>query len=256
MEMQLSGATEAELQQDLQRFAGALSERIEQAAEQLADARNPRWTALALHRALHYETAAFEIATGRVPEVNLLDMIVFVTLCRDVLERHWIPNVLGDFGRQLLASFDASDGELRRIADKVLRPDQQRQLQERIRAWQTENAGQVHVESVRLADFSRLYGEAAGDAVNNGLLASVRSATRSADDALRLGERALFLAQRAPLSLRLHVRIGALEILADSIEQLGPSSPLDRAIRRWAGYAAVVAFVGCLLFWLVRTFSA
>jgi hypothetical protein len=43
----------------------------------------------ALRETLIYVSSAIEIATGPLPSVNLVDMLVFLRLCRVAVERHW-----------------------------------------------------------------------------------------------------------------------------------------------------------------------
>ncbi len=254
MEMQLREVPQVELQQDLLRFAGLFSERVEQAAEPLSDIRDPRRTADALHRALLYEAHALEIATGPSPGVDALDMAVFITLCREAFERHWLPHVYGAAGRDMFRALETSEADAWTIAGKVLSSAQEDLLREQVRAWQAENPAQVHVEAVRLADFSKLHGDAAKNAAASGLLASVKSATRTADDALRLGERALFLAQRAPFSLRLQVRIGTLELMAEAGQQVArldvAAARAESLARRCSVYLTLIGVIWVVIFWL------
>jgi hypothetical protein len=248
MEMQLGGVPRAELQQDLQRFVGTLCERIEQAADEgLAHAAHPTRSAAVLNRALTYEAAALEIATGQVPEVNLLDMIVFLTLSRDAFEAHWWPQIFGPAGPSMLQALDGSLQELWSVADKVFAPAQEEQLRDLIGAWKRENPAQVHVENVRLAHFSKLHGDAAASARQRGLLAGVKTATKTADDALWMGERALFLAQRLPFTMRLQVRVGLLELLGDG---KSAAERLDRVARRWIAYLTLAGVAWIAIFWL------
>ena len=85
-----------ELQEALQRFTTQFADRVTQATEALERSSPPGVRDEALRKNLLYVSSALEIATGPDPWVNLLDMIVFVRLCRAVLERHWIPEVYGE----------------------------------------------------------------------------------------------------------------------------------------------------------------
>ncbi|HVJ21712.1 MAG TPA: hypothetical protein VM686_40185, partial [Polyangiaceae bacterium] len=53
----------------------------------------------------------------------------------------------------------------------------------------------------------------------SGLLGSVKAATQAADQALLLSDRAMFLATRMPFLVRLQARLGAQEIVADSLDR-------------------------------------
>jgi hypothetical protein len=60
------------------------------------------------------------------------------------------------------------------------------------------------------------------------LLASVKSATKAADEAVLLADRALFLAERLPFFVRHQIRLGRREIVGDTLQLLGsPDALLD-----------------------------
>ena len=80
-----------ELQEALQRFTTQFADRITQAMEALERSSPAGVRDEALRKNLLYVSSALEIATGPDPEVNLLDMIVFIHLSRAALEKHWIP---------------------------------------------------------------------------------------------------------------------------------------------------------------------
>jgi hypothetical protein len=101
-----------------------------------------------------------------------------------------------------------------------LAPEQEQWLRDAIRAWRLQHPEQTRVAGVRFAEFSGLAAERQGRTDASGILAGVRSATRTADAALLLGERGMFLAPRMPYIARLHARLGVYEILHDSLAQL------------------------------------
>ncbi len=220
--------SQAELQEDLQRFSSQFTDRITQAAETWKTSSDPLLQRTVMKHLLRCVSSALEIATGPYPEVNLLDMAVFVRLNREVLEEYWVPKVYGARGEPLLEAFRKSERDLSRVADKVSTPAQQERLQALIRAWRRENPDQVYVEWVRLSDFSKKAGrvEAERSESTSGMLSSVKAAVSSADQGLLLANRALFLGQRLPFLLRLQARLGSQEILADSLRQLGQAGGL------------------------------
>jgi hypothetical protein len=229
---------DVELQQDLQRYAAQFAETVTQAMEELERSPDQRISDEALRRNLAYASAAIDIATGPFPEVNLLDMIVFVRLSRSAADRYWVPEVYGEAGTRLVDAFQRVEQELWRIADKVLDGDRKNDVLSLADDWLADNPGQVRVEGVRLTDFSVLAGEAARGRADRarGLLSSVRSATQSADQALLLAEQAMFLAHRIPFLVRLHARVAAREIVSDAVDRLllGRDAPLFVLGRRIA----------------------
>lgn len=207
--------SQSELQDDIQRFTSVLISRIVQTMEDIQNDKPANLQEEITRRTLLYLSNAFDIVTGSDPAVSLLDMIVFVRLNREVIHDYLIPEVYGDAGKTLLNDFLKSEEELWDIAAKVMTDEQKRKLIAVIEQWRKENPEQIRVESVRINDFSVLTGSAALERTQQarGLLSSVKSAVVSVDQALLIAEQALYLGQRMPFLLRMHVRLGVMELL-------------------------------------------
>jgi hypothetical protein len=230
---------DVELQQDLQRYAAQFTETVTEAMVELERSPDRRISDEALRRNVAYASAAIDIAIGPFPEVNLLDMIVFVRLSRSAADRYWVPEVYGaDAGTRLVDAFQRVEQELWRIADRALDGERKNDVLSLADDWLADNPGHVRVEGVRLTDFSAMAGEAARGRADRarGLLSSVRSATQSADQALLLAEQAMFLAHRIPFLVRMQARIAAREIVSDAVDRLllGRDAPLFVLGRRIA----------------------
>ena len=223
-----SPVTQAELQEELQRFTGMFIDRISQAMGELVRTGTPEVSDAALRGSLLYASSSLEIATGPLPEVNLLDMLVFLRLCRESFETHWMPELYGDRGRVVLEAFRASENDLWHIAARVISPEQHTKLDALIEQWRQDNPDQFKVEGVRLTDFAQRAGqvEAARAQEAGGLLSSVKGATQAADQALLFADRALFLAQRMPFLIRWQARVGSREIVSDALSRVGSPSEL------------------------------
>lgn len=232
---------ELELQQELERFTTQLAARLTDAAAMVEQAVRVGLRKDALKQLLLYVSSAFEIATGPDPEINLLDMLVFVRSSRAVLARHWIPNRYGREGAGLVEAFEWAEPELAAVGVRAIGRARCDEVAALVDAWLADSPALVRVEGVRLADFAAAAGSAAADrAVRaKGLLSSVKTASHTANQALLLSERTLFLAHRLPFLWRLQARVGALELLSDVSAELsrGPSAPLAR-MRREAGRLA------------------
>src|SRR5262249_19342516 len=152
-----------ELQQELERFAMRFADRVTQATSALGRSPTPSVRDEALRKNLLYVSSATEIATGPFPDINLLDMMVFVHLSRAVLESHWIPDLFGAQGRDLGDVFARSEQELADIAAGTLSAFHREQLGALVNAWLAENPNQFRVEGIRLADFSSAAGSAAAE---------------------------------------------------------------------------------------------
>ncbi len=240
-----------ELQESLQRFTTQFADRITQAMDPLERASPSGVRDDALRKNLLYVSSALEIATGPDPEINLLDMIVFVHLCRTALERHWIPRFYRENGAELADVFARSEEELQGLAEQALTAPQRAELAGIVDAWLADNPDQVRVEGIRLADFATASGSKAKErgVKAKGLVSAVTTASRAANQALLITERALFLAHRLPFLWRLQARVAARDMLADGVAQLsdGPDAlvaRLGRRARHLAGRGAM--FVGVL----------
>jgi hypothetical protein len=236
--------SDLELQQELERFATQFADRITQATARLDRSAREAVRDEALRKNLLYVSSAIEIATGPYPEINILDMVVFVHLSRTVLERHWIPRLYGQEGADLAEVFEKAEGELSEIAARALSPEQREELATIVDAWLADNPSQVRVEGVRLADFAGAAGSAAAERVGRakGLLSSMKEAARTANQAMMLSERALFLVHRLPYLWRLQLRLGAREMMADAITQIS-----GRLARRGLLYLGLIGAGGVLL---------
>jgi hypothetical protein len=108
-----------------------------------------------------------------------------------------------------------SESEFWLTSSKVLSQEQKAQLLDMIQTWEQEHPDQVRVDSSRLPALSQLASQQAERNKASGMMAAVKSATRVGDQAVLLGERAMFMAQLMPFLVRLQVRVGAKELMAD-----------------------------------------
>ena len=221
------------------RFESQFSAGVEDANRVLESSSNLGLRYVAGRNRLVYATNSLEIVTGPSAEANLLDMITFVELSRDALEKYWIPKVFHAQGKALADTFRESSDHLWKIAGKVLTLRQSQTLKKYISKWRSLHPDQVNVESVRLSVFANdasLSAEEQNDV--GGLFASVQQATESADAARLFAARALYYAERAPTLLRLQTKLAAREVMFEigtSLEQAkGP------ALRQMGGIAGEV----------------
>lgn len=216
------GVTQIQLQEELQRSSSQLIERVTQSYDSLSEMEDPESEQIALRHMLRIVSSVVDIMTGPYPEVNLLDMLAFTRLNRGVMEDYWIPEVYGAHGRELMDGFRRSEADLVKIADRVSTREQQQRLFDLVDTWRRENPKQIYVERVRLTDFAMKAGrvEEERDKQAKGLLASVKAAATSVDEASLLVNRALLLSKAMPPIIRLQARLGAQEVLSDSTEYL------------------------------------
>jgi len=212
--------SQAELQQDLQRFVAGFSGQINQATQAIMADSSSKLFEPALRHTLHALSSSMDIVAGPAPEVNLLDMVVFVSLSREVFVTHDLPKVFGEQGQELAHALAKSEEQIWSIAQKLLTAEQEQWLRDAIRAWRLQHPEQTRVAGVRFAEFSGLVAALQGRTDASGILAGVLSATRTADAALLLGERGMFLAPRMPYIARLHARLGVYEVMNDTMGQV------------------------------------
>ena len=207
--------SKVELQEALLRFESNFGEELREGYMPLDDSNVTHIRREALNSRIKYMSSALEIALGSVPEANLLDMVAFIELNRDVFKSYWVPKVFGAEGKGVADAFDRGQADIWKIASFVLTPAQSEKLQWLIRRWQKSHPGQIAVEAVRLTAFALESGAQDVEAQKElgGLLSSVKKATYTADQALLLGERSLEFAQRLPFLARLHARAAVAEMV-------------------------------------------
>jgi hypothetical protein len=208
---------EADLQQLVQRQVARFCERVSEALAPLEQSPRRNVSDAAIKEGLLYFSSAVDIATGPYPEVSLVDLLVFLRLCRRVLERHWIPNVYGAPGADVAAAFSKSEADLWSAAAPLIDESRKRELETLIEEWMADNPEQLRVEGVRLDDFWRGigHGERGRAERAKGLLSSIQSATESANEMLLVAERGMFQVNRMPFLLRLQLRVALREVVSD-----------------------------------------
>lgn len=220
----------AEIQQAVQRLSGVLVDRLEQAFDPLINQADVRASEQAMRRYTKCVSSIYDIASGPLPQENAMDMYVFVNLCGATLLRYWIPNVMGEAGRPIEQAFRSTAAEISPVLHRFLAPEERRDLDMLIGQWLARNPDQVYVEAVRLTGLAESFRGAPGERERraSGLLSSVKSATQAADQALLLGERAMFLLPRLPYLVRAQVRLAVRQITMDA---MGSAKELASSVR-------------------------
>ncbi|MFQ5658175.1 MAG: hypothetical protein ACE5G5_11580 [Candidatus Methylomirabilales bacterium] len=206
--------TREELRHEIMRFAGRSAERVADAYFKLEEHfQTPKTRRAALENDGAYVSSSLDIAIGPDPEVNLLDMVVFVTLARIVVEEYWVPKVFGDEAKILVEVFRREEADIWSIAGKVLTPQQQKELRFLIKEWRKRNPDQVFVEAARFGDFAGIVGESElAKAQQGGGFLGIKGATREVSEARLLAERAMFYAQRVPWIARSMARLMLFDV--------------------------------------------
>jgi hypothetical protein len=143
-----------EVRSHVMSLADAYSQYVLQSLEELlTSTKDPKKADWARKQRVATLIAANANATGPNPVVSLLDMVVFATLKRDAVQQYWVPNLLADEGRDVLAAHRRGEAEAWATAAKVLTRPQLEQLRTLIEQWRLEHPGQHFVALMRFSDF-------------------------------------------------------------------------------------------------------
>lgn len=217
-----------QLQEEIQRFYTRFTERMAEAILQnqpLIDQHRKK----ILQQYTLYDSESLKIATSPYPEINLLDMMVFISLNKAVVRRYWIPNQFGSLGEPLFTAFANSEQDINAIAIKVLGSERTQRIENGIDRWLAENPQAYRVEKMRVdefAKFAKAPGEADGSFSLSNLFVDTKSAVKAVDQMVLVANRGIFLAQSMPYIMRLHTRLGVSEVIEDSVANLEQTDSL------------------------------
>jgi hypothetical protein len=143
---------------------------------------------------------AFLIAAESDPDVALLDMISMVTLGRIFFEEEG-PSRYGKLIVPVLDGYRKAEADIRKVAAKILTPNQMLNLMKIINRWRKENPQIKSFPLVRFSNFAadRRESTLAREEEPEGLFESVESASETVEEMRLLAERGMYLATRIPL---------------------------------------------------------
>ena len=190
------------------------------------------------------------IAAGGDPATDLIDMLVFVSLQREVMASGWAQEILGNYSGELIAIQKNLEDQIWLIASEVLEQKQQTELHRLIQVWRQANPQQRVVTGVRFDDVAKIRGQ---HALNkslrdfSGLLAPIDRAVEETDAIRLLAERGIFLSERMPRLLMAQARnIAHEQIAPEEIDKLiadfdAISRSASKAEQDFAGLPQVLA---------------
>ncbi len=196
------------LQLQVMRFADGYVAAISQAADDFgAKVGTSKARLTALKYKLGQATAAYVDATGPNPVINALDMLVLVTVSRMVVEDYG-TETYGDAIVPFLEIQRQQEARAWKLADGVLKPGQQQELKDLIQEWRKKYPHQRYVGAVRFNEFVTTLGRtptqstAAPNSIFSLLFldpfAGLDPTAAAIEETRRLGERAMYYAQRMP----------------------------------------------------------
>jgi hypothetical protein len=192
---------EAQLQSHLMSFADRLASIMDMTIakfESLNPTGTNRYEVLELMTFTLHQ--AFLIAAESDPDVALLDMISMVTLGRIFFEEEG-PSRYGKLIVPVLDGYRKAEADIRKVAAKILTPNQMLNLTKIINRWRKENPQIKSFPLVRFSNFAadRRESTLAREEEPEGLFESVESASETVEEMRLLAERGMYLATRIPL---------------------------------------------------------
>ncbi|BFU93551.1 MAG: hypothetical protein NTNFB02_02730 [Nitrospira sp.] len=185
--------------------------------------------------------SAVDIAIGPNPELNLIDMIVYVTLSRMLMEDYWVPTVFTEQGGILTKAFRDMEEDIWSVGARVLDREQREELRGVIVTWREHNPDVQMVTGVRFGNIAPQTSTSRLAEVQKpgGLLGQMQRANDAVDEVRVLSERLLFLV-KAMLPLSQYQAEATLsDVLAEpAIEQM--FSDLDRLTTSTERYATML----------------
>jgi hypothetical protein len=207
-------ASEQELRLRLQRFADEFQQAVSEPLDEvLASDTSLERRKLALDMKYVYGSTAFTIAAGAHSSVAVLDMMVFVSLTRDTIERWGVKYAGKTQTERLLLIFRHFEKRIWNLARLVVTPEQEQDIRDYLVEWRENFPNRKNVENIRITEFVDALDMEDRKAAR-GLVASVEKATAAADAALELAERLTYFFQRAPLLWRMHAQLGFFEVIS------------------------------------------
>jgi hypothetical protein len=231
------------------RFADEYVGRVlEETTRFRADFQQPVAQRLLSDWTLTQSNAAYTIATGPSPFVNILDLVTLAVLSRMVIEDSLVTR-FPEQGAAMLALHRDLEAKAWRLTDDVLTPLQAEEFRGVLAEWRRRNPQVNSVAFIHFADFAKAIGRpAAGESARPGglfaflgldPLASLDPAVRQLEQTRLLAERAIYYMQRVPYILNLQVDRTSSELLArpevDGLLRNGEQ--ISSAAERFAGVA-------------------
>ena len=245
-----SAAALLQLQLSIMRFADEYIARITDqvvAFQQGTD--DPAERLVAQSWLVSQATAAFTIASGPNLELNAIDILVFVTLSRMVIEDRWVLERYPIQAHGLLDAHKAMEKRIWSFASERLTPEQAGELRSSLEAWHRDNPLQravpfIHLEDFAFATSSVRIGKTSTSSVFSFIgidpLSNLDPAVRELTQSRQLAERAVYYAQRTPklLSMQVQQLVFELAVMPESVGLLQNIGRLGAAAQQTGNLAA------------------
>lgn len=205
-----------QLQESLQRFYTRFTERTLEGFLKSGLYKNAKTHEESIRQYTLYDSEVLKIATGPYPEINLLDMLVFIKLNKMTIESYWVPMKWNEKGESILQAFTESDRDIEQIASSVLTSEQLERLRNGVIDWKKKNPKMFRVEKIRLDEVARVVPQFVDkDKDKESGFLNIKGAVKAVDQMVLVANRGIFVAQYMPMLLRLQTRIATLEVVDD-----------------------------------------
>ena len=238
--------TSSVLQAEVLRFADTYVAMVAEACDDAsAKSTNTEARVAALRWKLDQGTAAFNDATGDNPSVDALDLLVLVTMARNVVEDFGVKTY-GDAALPLLDTQRNLESNAWIMARGILQPSQEKELKDLIQEWRRKNPNQRDIGPIRFREFVSTLGRTPKQSTISPTsifsllyidpLAGLDPTTAAIEGIRELGERAMYYSQRMPMLLNWQTQLLVLQLA----EQPAPQQLLNDA-NQLASASAVFA---------------
>ncbi|MGR9107932.1 MAG: hypothetical protein ACU843_13465 [Gammaproteobacteria bacterium] len=236
------------VQEGLLRFADQFAAAMTAGIDNLRRDGKPISPVEALKWKILFASESSSIASGSNPIANLLDMTVFATVTREIVEDHWQPGGFGDSAKPLLESCRVYETEIWKLAATVLNSDQQMELHKAIQVWQQEHPLSDNLLDTRAVGFAGQVSRAQPGGMSKtsvfallGLdpLSGLDPAAREIAETRLFAERALYIARWMPYLLRWQTELLSLNAMAmpEMQQWVANTTRFAEAAERFAGVA-------------------
>jgi len=234
------------LELEVMRFADSYASSEAQAADDfIAKASTAEARIAGVKWKLGQATAAYIDATGPNAALNALDLVVLATAARMVAEDYGVE-VFGEAALPLAENQRRLETNAWALADRLLKPDQQKELMGMIEAWRRQHPNQRHVDAIRFRELAAAVGmsqQVASPPPNSVFsllflnpLSGLDPTAQAIQETRQLAERAIYYSQRMPTLLNWQVQLLSLE-LANQPETKQILSDTERLTRSTEAFA-------------------
>ena len=240
-----------ETQLKVMRFADEYAGRVQEVGSRFQAAeKRPEQRLTAQAWKVQQSEAAYTIASGPNPLVNVLDMVVLASLSRLVIEDVWIKAADGEHAQWVLDEHRSLEQRAWKLLDGLLTDAEKARLNEVIVEWRKQHPDVRFVAYIHFADFAKSVGAPRpGEERTSGSLfsklgldpfASLDPAVREIAQTRELAERTIYYMQRMPALLDMEIekltyRLAVMPETKALLEDLDRASLVGSAADRLAG---------------------